>query len=58
MAETEGAAALLDAGFKRVDYVAVRDAESLHAIRKIERPARVLAAAYVGETRLIDNMAV
>ena len=58
VAETEGASALLDAGFKRVDYVAVRDAESLNAIRKIERPARVLAAAYVSETRLIDNVSV
>lgn len=58
VAETEGASALLDAGFKRVDYVAVRDAESLQAIRKIERPARVLAAAYVGETRLIDNVTI
>jgi len=57
-AEAEGASALLDAGFKRVDYVAVRDAESLEAIRGVERPARILAAAYVGETRLIDNMAV
>ena len=57
-AETEGASALLDAGFKRVDYVAVRDAESLETIRGVERPARVLAAAYVGETRLIDNIAL
>jgi pantoate--beta-alanine ligase len=58
IAETEGAAALLVTGFTRVDYVAIRDAETLQPIRTLERPARILAAAYVGKTRLIDNMAV
>ena len=58
VAETEGAAALLDAGFARVDYVAVRDAETLQPIRSLERPARILAAAYVCRTRLLDNIAV
>lgn len=57
-AEAEGASALLDAGFARVDYVAIRDAETLQPIRKIERPARILAAAYAGKTRLIDNMEI
>ncbi len=58
VAETEGAAALLNAGFARVDYVAVRDAETLQPVRRIEAPARVLAAAFAGKTRLIDNMPV
>src|ERR1700741_4076330 len=58
VAEAEGAAALLTAGFERVDYVAVRDAETLAMIHDVRRPARVLAAAWLGETRLIDNMAV
>jgi pantoate--beta-alanine ligase len=57
-AEAEGAAALINAGFDRVDYVAIRDAETLAQIRSIERPARVLAAARVGAIRLIDNRAV
>lgn len=57
-AEAEGAAALLEAGFARVDYVAIRDAETLAPLRDLSRPARVLAAARVGATRLIDNMAV
>lgn len=57
-AEAEGAAALLEAGFDRVDYVAVRDAETLAPLRAIARAARVLAAARVGATRLIDNLAV
>jgi pantoate--beta-alanine ligase len=56
-AETYGREALLHAGFGSVDYVAVRDAETLAPIDSLERPARVLAAAWVGTTRLIDNIA-
>ncbi len=57
-AERAGTAALLEAGFNTVDYVAVRDAETLAKIDNVSRPARVLAAAKIGNTRLIDNMAV
>ena len=57
-AEAAGVAALQQAGFDPVDYVAIRDAESLALIDTLARPARVLAAAKVGRTRLIDNMAV
>jgi pantoate--beta-alanine ligase len=57
-AESQGAAALLNAGFHRVDYVAIRDAETLAPINALERPARVLAAARIGGVRLIDNMGV
>jgi pantoate--beta-alanine ligase len=57
-AEAEGAAQLLNAGFERIDYVAIRDAETLQPLREITRPARVLAAARIGSVRLIDNMAV
>jgi pantoate--beta-alanine ligase len=57
-AEAAGAKGLLQAGFDSVDYVAVRDAETLERIEKLERPARVLVAAKIGGTRLIDNMAV
>jgi pantoate--beta-alanine ligase len=49
---------LLNAGFHRVDYVAIRDAETLAPINALERPARVLAAARIGGVRLIDNMGV
>jgi pantoate--beta-alanine ligase len=57
---TEAAAieALWKAGFAHVDYVAIRDAETLDHITSLERPARILAAAKIGKTRLIDNMAV
>ncbi len=57
-AESFGCNALLSHGFGSVDYVAVRDAETLAPIEALEHPARVLAAARVGTTRLIDNTAV
>jgi pantoate--beta-alanine ligase len=58
--ETEAKAkqALIEAGFGVVDYVALRDAETLQPITDLARPARILAAAWLGKTRLIDNMAV
>jgi len=56
--EAEAKAALVNAGFDRVDYVAIRDAETLQPIRHLSGPARVLAAVHIGGTRLIDNMAV
>ena len=46
------------AGFDRIDYLAVCDAASLKPLDVADRPARVLAAAFVGRTRLIDNVAV
>ncbi|HEY0266016.1 MAG TPA: pantoate--beta-alanine ligase [Rhizomicrobium sp.] len=57
-AEAAGVEALMHAGFDSVDYVAIRDAETLAVIASLERPARILAAAKIGRTRLIDNMAV
>lgn len=57
-AEEAGASALKKAGFSVVDYVAVRDAATLVPLEHFDRPARVLAAAKIGRTRLIDNIAV
>ncbi len=51
-------AALLDAGFDAVDYVAVCDAETLEPVAHVVRPARLLAAVRHGTARLIDNVAV
>lgn len=57
--EREAEAALIAAGFEQVDYVAVRRAEDLSLFGdRIDAPARILAAAWLGRTRLIDNMAV
>jgi pantoate--beta-alanine ligase len=57
-AEAEAARHVLAAGFTSVDYIAIRDAETLASIGDLARPARILAAAWLGKTRLIDNMAV
>lgn len=56
--EADAANGLLRAGFTSVDYVAIRDAETLKPVAKLDRPARILAAAKIGTTRLIDNMAL
>jgi pantoate--beta-alanine ligase len=54
----EGKATLAAAGFK-VDYLELRDAETLRpAAVESGRPLRVLSAAWLGKTRLIDNVAV
>ena len=51
--------AVLAAGFDRVDYADLRDAETLQALTELgDRPARLLVAAHLGKARLIDNVAV
>ena len=49
---------LAAAGFSPIDYVELRDAASLEPIDRLDRPARLLAAAFLGRTRLIDNLPV
>jgi pantoate--beta-alanine ligase len=64
--EAWGAEALLEAGFAKVDYLAIRSQEDLSRVRQPLRRehehtpagARVLAAAWLGSTRLIDNVPV
>jgi pantoate--beta-alanine ligase len=56
-ARDQGVAALTKAGFK-VDYLELRDAETLAEMDKFVSPARLLVAAWLGTTRLIDNIAV
>ncbi len=51
------AAALVAAGFDTPDYVALVDAD-LAPLVAGDRPGRLLAAARLGSTRLIDNLAV
>jgi pantoate--beta-alanine ligase len=49
---------LAEAGFEPIDYVELRDAETLAPLAALDRPARLLAAAKIGRTRLIDNLPV
>jgi pantoate--beta-alanine ligase len=65
LARGQGADAAAEAGrFKleaagfRVDYVAVRDPATLKPLSGPVKQARVLAAVYLGKTRLIDNVPV
>ena len=55
---------ILAAGFDRIDYADVRSAETLDDLAQDRRAkwdgraARLLVAAHIGRTRLIDNMAI
>jgi pantoate--beta-alanine ligase len=49
---------LEDAGFARIDYVEVCDAETLQPVTEVKGACRVFAAAWIGRTRLIDNMPI
>ncbi|HLJ62630.1 MAG TPA: pantoate--beta-alanine ligase [Stellaceae bacterium] len=51
-------AELTRAGFTRIDYLDLADAVTLAPLDRLDRPARLLAAAWLGRTRLIDNIAV
>ncbi len=53
----DATATLMGAGFE-VDYVALADAETLAPDPAADRPRRLLAAARMGQTRLIDNIAI
>ncbi len=57
--EAAGRAGLEQAGFEAVDYFEVRAADDLARFDgKVDRAARVFAAARLGRTRLIDNWPV
>ncbi|KRA59372.1 pantoate--beta-alanine ligase [Caulobacter sp. Root655] len=60
-AEAAGKAALTAAGFGQIDYLEVREASDLSRLGPgpiNDANARILVAAWLGRTRLIDNMAV
>jgi pantoate--beta-alanine ligase len=63
-AEVSGALAVLEAeilaaGFANIDYATLADATSLAPLEALgDAPARLLVAARIGGTRLIDNLAV
>jgi pantoate--beta-alanine ligase len=49
---------IIAAGFDSVDYVELRDAATLAPMTMLDRDARLLVAARIAGTRLIDNLAV
>lgn len=57
MAMQQARAAILAAGFESVDYIELRDAATLERVQDLVKPARILAAAAIGDVRLIDNIA-
>ncbi len=57
-AAQDGTQHLLSVGFMRVDYLAVVDPETLLPLSSATGPFRVLGAAWLGKTRLIDNVGV
>ena len=50
--------ALVDAGFLRIDYLALVDSSTLEPLQAPAREMRLIAAAMIGTTRLIDNLPV
>lgn len=58
MAIREAAEAMRAAGFDRVEYIELRDAETLIPSDDPTRPRRMLAAAWLDGVRLIDNIPV
>jgi len=54
----QAVATLAGHGFGPIDYVTLCDAATLEPIPVLDRPARLLGAAKLGTTRLIDNIAV
>ena len=54
----EAKQSLVDAGFLRIDYLALVDAFTLEPLDKSGGEMRLIAAATIGTTRLIDNIAV
>ena len=53
-----GKTRLLVDGFASIDYLVVVDPETLEELDNLSGDARILVAAWIGKTRLIDNLAV
>ena len=55
---TEARSTLTAQGFDRIDYIAYVDGESLEPLGEYRDGGRLIAAAFLGKTRLIDNIRV
>ena len=51
-------ARLVEAGFGPIDYVAYVDGDSLEPLDRYQQNGRLIAAAFLGNVRLIDNLRV
>lgn len=49
---------IVAAGFQKIDYLELRDADTLALLDEFRPSARLFAAAHIGRTRLIDNIPV
>ncbi len=47
--------AILNNGFDKLDYIELREDDSLETTKKVSGKTRVFAAVWLGKTRLIDN---
>ncbi|WP_298292204.1 pantoate--beta-alanine ligase [uncultured Litoreibacter sp.] len=56
--KTEAISRIDRAGFTEVEYLELRSADTLELLQTADRPARLLAAAWLAGVRLIDNIAV
>jgi pantoate--beta-alanine ligase len=54
----EARAAILSAGYREVEYLELRADADLRPLNALYCPARLLVAAWLGNTRLIDNVEV
>jgi pantoate--beta-alanine ligase len=55
---TKAKSDILAAGFARIDYLELRAEDTLAPLSTFSPPARLLVAAQLGNTRLIDNITV
>ena len=49
---------LQDSGFEKIDYLDLRNSQTLETCGNLKQPSRLFAAAWLGSTRLIDNLAI
>ncbi|MGY8986327.1 MAG: pantoate--beta-alanine ligase [Sphingomonadales bacterium] len=56
--EAWGITELLRSGFRLVDYLEFRCSDTLDLATNLEKQSRILVAAHVGKTRLIDNIPI
>lgn len=56
---TKGRDDILNAGFRSIDYLEIRDADTLEPVGdRVQNASRIFVAAHLGKARLIDNHAI